>query len=70
SEDAPLNYAYMIQWWLFAAAVPFGYVVLARAPRAAVRQVTSPSPRRWPATPGCPCRRSCAARSRTAAGTR
>ncbi|MET7682969.1 SURF1 family protein [Streptomyces sp. NPDC005423] len=30
SEDAPLNYAYMIQWWLFAAAVPFGYVVLAR----------------------------------------
>jgi cytochrome oxidase assembly protein ShyY1 len=29
-EDAPLNYAYMIQWWLFAAAVPFGYVVLAR----------------------------------------
>lgn len=29
-EDAPLNYAYMIQWWLFAAAVPVGYVVLAR----------------------------------------
>jgi cytochrome oxidase assembly protein ShyY1 len=30
SEDAPLNYAYMIQWWLFAAAVPVGYVILAR----------------------------------------
>ncbi|MFJ8603791.1 SURF1 family protein [Streptomyces shenzhenensis] len=29
-EDAPLNYAYMIQWWLFAAAVPVGWVVLAR----------------------------------------
>ncbi|MFF4753961.1 SURF1 family cytochrome oxidase biogenesis protein [Streptomyces sp. NPDC002514] len=30
TEDAPLNYAYMIQWWLFAAAVPVGWVVLAR----------------------------------------
>lgn len=29
-EDAPLNYAYMIQWWLFAAAVPVGWFVLAR----------------------------------------
>ncbi|MGW0632396.1 SURF1 family cytochrome oxidase biogenesis protein [Streptomyces sp. NPDC002758] len=29
-EDAPLNYAYMIQWWLFAAAVPVGWVVLVR----------------------------------------
>ncbi|MGW0884858.1 SURF1 family cytochrome oxidase biogenesis protein [Streptomyces sp. NPDC002671] len=29
-EDAPLNYAYMIQWWLFAAAVPFGWWVLVR----------------------------------------
>ncbi|MFE9612299.1 SURF1 family protein [Streptomyces sp. NPDC006012] len=29
-EDAPLNYAYMIQWWLFAAAVPVGWVILAR----------------------------------------
>ncbi|WP_310887636.1 SURF1 family protein [Streptomyces shenzhenensis] len=29
-EDAPLNYAYMVQWWLFAAAVPVGWVVLAR----------------------------------------
>ncbi|MEU8028401.1 SURF1 family protein [Streptomyces sp. NPDC049099] len=30
SEDAPLNYAYMIQWWLFAAAVPFGWWTLVR----------------------------------------
>ncbi|MFJ3310196.1 SURF1 family protein [Streptomyces sp. NPDC086549] len=29
-EDAPLNYAYMIQWWLFAAGVPVGWVVLVR----------------------------------------
>ncbi|MFI6252105.1 SURF1 family protein [Streptomyces sp. NPDC051016] len=29
-EDAPLNYAYMIQWWLFAAGVPYGFFVLAR----------------------------------------
>ncbi|MEU3986462.1 SURF1 family protein [Streptomyces sp. NPDC026672] len=29
-EDAPLNYAYMIQWWLFAAAVPVGWYVLVR----------------------------------------
>ncbi|WP_443065621.1 SURF1 family cytochrome oxidase biogenesis protein [Streptomyces sp. NBC_00557] len=30
SEDAPLNYAYMIQWWLFAAGVPVGWWFLAR----------------------------------------
>ncbi|MFI5682876.1 SURF1 family protein [Streptomyces sp. NPDC051636] len=29
-EDAPLNYAYMVQWWLFAAAVPYGWFVLVR----------------------------------------
>ncbi|MEU2775027.1 SURF1 family protein [Streptomyces sp. NPDC007162] len=29
-EDAPLNYAYMIQWWLFAAGVPYGFFVLVR----------------------------------------
>ncbi|MFF4565755.1 SURF1 family protein [Streptomyces sp. NPDC001435] len=29
-EDAPLNYAYMIQWWLFAAGVPVGWWVLVR----------------------------------------
>ncbi|MFB8248974.1 SURF1 family protein [Streptomyces sp. NPDC001046] len=29
-EDAALNYAYAVQWWLFAAAVPVGLVVLAR----------------------------------------
>ncbi|MER6328406.1 SURF1 family protein [Streptomyces sp. NPDC001034] len=30
TEDAPLNYAYMIQWWLFAAAVPVGWWFLVR----------------------------------------
>ncbi|MDQ0990143.1 SURF1 family protein [Streptomyces sp. V3I7] len=30
SEDAPLNYAYMIQWWLFAACVPVGWWFLVR----------------------------------------
>ncbi|MDN0195103.1 SURF1 family protein [Streptomyces sp. S.PNR 29] len=30
SEDAALNYAYAVQWWLFAAAVPVGWFVLAR----------------------------------------
>lgn len=29
-EDAALNYAYAIQWWLFSAAVPVGWVILAR----------------------------------------
>jgi cytochrome oxidase assembly protein ShyY1 len=29
-ENAALNYAYAYQWWLFAAAVPIGWVVLVR----------------------------------------
>ncbi|MEU1854374.1 SURF1 family protein [Streptomyces sp. NPDC019990] len=29
-EDAALNYAYAVQWWLFSAAVPIGWVFLAR----------------------------------------
>ncbi|MFF5493287.1 SURF1 family protein [Streptomyces aquilus] len=29
-ENAALNYAYAFQWWLFAAAVPIGWVVLVR----------------------------------------
>ncbi|MCT7352269.1 SURF1 family protein [Streptomyces sp. 15-116A] len=29
-ENAPLNYAYALQWWLFAAAVPVGWFVLVR----------------------------------------
>lgn len=29
-ENAALNYAYAVQWWLFAAAVPVGWVVLVR----------------------------------------
>ncbi|MER6348374.1 SURF1 family cytochrome oxidase biogenesis protein [Streptomyces sp. NPDC001595] len=29
-EDAALNYAYAVQWWLFSAAVPVGWVILAR----------------------------------------
>ncbi|MEU9337595.1 SURF1 family protein [Streptomyces sp. NPDC048290] len=30
NENAALNYAYAIQWWLFAAAVPVGWVILVR----------------------------------------
>ncbi|MEV0176428.1 SURF1 family protein [Streptomyces sp. NPDC050803] len=30
NEDAALNYAYAIQWWLFAAGVPVGWMVLVR----------------------------------------
>ncbi|MEU9325866.1 SURF1 family protein [Streptomyces canus] len=29
-EDAALNYAYAIQWWLFSLGVPVGWVVLVR----------------------------------------
>ncbi|GAA1430079.1 SURF1 family protein [Streptomyces thermospinosisporus] len=29
-ENAPLNFAYALQWWLFAAAVPVGWFVLVR----------------------------------------
>jgi cytochrome oxidase assembly protein ShyY1 len=32
-EDAALNYAYMIQWWLFAAGVPVGWWILVRRER-------------------------------------
>ncbi|MEV6616929.1 SURF1 family protein [Streptomyces sp. NPDC051051] len=30
NEDAALNYAYAIQWWLFSAGVPIGWVILVR----------------------------------------
>ncbi|MER6093869.1 SURF1 family cytochrome oxidase biogenesis protein [Streptomyces bluensis] len=33
SEDAALNYAYAVQWWLFAAGVPVGWVILVRRER-------------------------------------
>ncbi|WP_149824213.1 SURF1 family protein [Streptomyces tailanensis] len=29
-ENAALNYAYALQWWLFAAGVPLGWVILVR----------------------------------------
>ncbi|MFK0127621.1 SURF1 family protein [Streptomyces nigra] len=29
-ENAALNYAYALQWWLFAAGVPLGWFILAR----------------------------------------
>ncbi|KUO22591.1 SURF1 family cytochrome oxidase biogenesis protein [Streptomyces dysideae] len=29
-ENAALNYAYALQWWLFAAGVPIGWIILAR----------------------------------------
>lgn len=30
SEDAALNFAYAIQWWLFSAGVPVGWLIMAR----------------------------------------
>ncbi|WP_432138227.1 MULTISPECIES: SURF1 family cytochrome oxidase biogenesis protein [unclassified Streptomyces] len=30
NENAALNYAYAVQWWLFAVGVPVGWVILAR----------------------------------------
>ncbi|MFF8967747.1 SURF1 family protein [Streptomyces sp. NPDC014995] len=46
-EDAALNYAYAIQWWLFSACVPVGWVILARRERRdraqAARQETEPA---------------------------
>lgn len=51
SEDAPLNYAYMIQWWLFAAAVPVGWWVLVRRERRDREEAAkSPSEETEPAT--------------------
>jgi cytochrome oxidase assembly protein ShyY1 len=32
-EDAALNYAYAVQWWLFAAGVPMGWITLVRRER-------------------------------------
>ncbi|MDX3136195.1 SURF1 family protein [Streptomyces europaeiscabiei] len=32
-ENAALNYAYALQWWLFALGVPLGYVILVRRER-------------------------------------
>jgi cytochrome oxidase assembly protein ShyY1 len=32
-ENAALNYAYAVQWWLFAAGVPVGWFVLVRRER-------------------------------------
>jgi cytochrome oxidase assembly protein ShyY1 len=32
-ENAALNYAYALQWWLFATAVPVGWVILVRRER-------------------------------------
>lgn len=53
-ENAALNYAYALQWWLFATAVPVGYVILVRRERrdreeaaaaaAAEEKETAPSP--------------------------
>jgi cytochrome oxidase assembly protein ShyY1 len=58
SEDAPLNYAYMIQWWLFAAAVPFGWWSLVRREirdrREAAAAETAPKSPDTPDTPEKP----------------
>ncbi|QNP73493.1 SURF1 family protein [Streptomyces roseirectus] len=48
-ENAALNYAYAVQWWLFAAGVPVGWYVLVRRERrdraeaAAQRDGTAPA---------------------------
>jgi cytochrome oxidase assembly protein ShyY1 len=48
-ENAPLNYAYAIQWWLFAAGVPVGWFVLAR--REARERAQAAAPRETETTP-------------------
>ncbi|MGW2639677.1 SURF1 family cytochrome oxidase biogenesis protein [Streptomyces sp. NPDC001348] len=48
-EDAPLNFAYMIQWWLFAAGVPYGWFVLVRR-EARARAEKAGQPSEEPAT--------------------
>ncbi|WP_338899019.1 SURF1 family protein [Streptomyces sp. TG1A-60] len=52
-ENAALNYAYALQWWLFAAGIPIGYVILARRERrdreeaaATAREETEAAPAR------------------------
>ncbi|MEU6556809.1 SURF1 family protein [Streptomyces sp. NPDC046915] len=50
-EDAPLNYAYMIQWWLFAAGVPYGWFVLVRREDRS-RAEAAAQPSEEPATAG------------------
>lgn len=49
SEDAALNYAYAIQWWLFSVGVPVGWVILVRREtrdraQAAVREAEQAEP--------------------------
>ncbi|MFF4897670.1 SURF1 family protein [Streptomyces sp. NPDC001068] len=53
-EDAPLNYAYMIQWWLFAAGVPYGWFVLVRREARAREEAAKeqPAPEAEPAAVG------------------
>ncbi|MFF7165515.1 SURF1 family protein [Streptomyces sp. NPDC008086] len=49
-ENAPLNYAYALQWWLFAAGVPLGWVILARR-EARDRAAAQPKPTEAEAEP-------------------
>ncbi|QOV39254.1 SURF1 family protein [Streptomyces ferrugineus] len=48
-ENAPLNYAYALQWWLFAAGVPVGWFVLAR--REARERAQAAAPQETETTP-------------------
>ncbi|MFJ7072307.1 SURF1 family protein [Streptomyces sp. NPDC098781] len=48
-ENAPLNYAYALQWWLFAAGVPIGWLVLAR--REARERAATAAPQESESTP-------------------
>ncbi|MBB5126950.1 SURF1 family cytochrome oxidase biogenesis protein [Streptomyces griseoloalbus] len=49
-ENAALNYAYAVQWWLFAAAVPVGWVVLVR--REARERARAAAEKAAPENPG------------------
>ncbi|MFH9662274.1 SURF1 family protein [Streptomyces sp. NPDC017248] len=54
SEDAPLNYAYMIQWWLFAAGVPVGWWFLVRREIREQEEAAAAERRSEPSEPGEP----------------
>ncbi|EGX59097.1 hypothetical protein SZN_14276 [Streptomyces zinciresistens K42] len=53
-ENAPLNYAYALQWWLLALGVPIGWVVLVRRElrdRAAAAATAAAAEEKAPAEP-------------------
>ncbi|MFF9098279.1 SURF1 family protein [Streptomyces sp. NPDC014776] len=50
-EDSALNYAYAVQWWLFSACVPLGWVILARREARERRQKAAEEAESQEATP-------------------